>query len=315
MFLKNFRKPRKYNSYWTFGPQNIYQIDTFSIFKLLRFADYEIPKGLRGKRGPYILVVIDLYSRYVDAEFLKNETFEDIAATLTRIFERMGKPLSVQVDSQFDKPGIKQFFENQGINVYVYKPYEVIKNQVVERVNRTIKSLILKYLNMYGWPGYENIKEDVNHILRAICWYYNHRYHHGIRAIPWEVFNDLDDNKQNIYIQDYPLLPIGSIVYRKPTTERGLREGVFKQSIRVFDFDPEPFEIIEREGIHVGKYRLRSIVNPTYAPSRWYKPYELIPIDRRKLVEEALSELTIQYLRAKYGDQVVEQFIDKVLQL
>jgi hypothetical protein len=206
MFLKNFRKPRKYNSYWTFGPQNIYQIDTFSIFKLLRFADYEIPKGLRGKRGPYILVVIDLYSRYVDAEFLEKETFMDIAATLTRIFERMGKPLSVQVDSQFDKPGIRGFFENQGINVYVYKPYEVVKNQVVERVNRTIKSLILKYLNMYGWPGYDDIEEDVNHILRAICWYYNHRYHHGIRAIPWEVFNDLDDNRQDTYL--HPRLPV-----------------------------------------------------------------------------------------------------------
>jgi hypothetical protein len=101
-------------------------------------------------------------------------------------------------------------------------------------------------------------------------------------------------------------------VYRKPTTEKGLREGVFKQSIRVFDFDPEPFEIIEREGKHVGKYRLRSIVNPTYAPSRWYKPYELIPIDRRKLADFVVDELTIQYLRAKYGDQVVEQSLIKL---
>jgi hypothetical protein len=81
----------------------------------------------------------------------------------------------------------------------------------------------------------------------------------------------------------------------------------------IFDIDPEPFEIIEREGKHVGNYRIRSLVNPGYVPTRWYKPYELIVIDPQRLAREALSPLTTEYLRTKYGDQIVEQFIQRIL--
>jgi hypothetical protein len=124
----------------------------------------------------------------------------------------------------------------------------------------------------------------------------------------------MGDNRQDIYIKDYPLIPIGSFVYRKPTTEKGVREGYMKLSIRVFDYDPEPFEIIEREEVHVGKYKIRSLVDPKYVPIRWYKPYELIVIPSpQRMAQQALSPLTTEYLRAKYGDQVVEQFIQRIL--
>jgi hypothetical protein len=52
--------------------------------------------------------------------------------------------------------------------------------------------------------------------------------------------------------------PIGTIVYREPSKEH---EGTYTKNLhRVYDFDPEPFEIVNREGIHVGKYEIRSLL-------------------------------------------------------
>jgi hypothetical protein len=41
MFLKEFRKPREYNSYWTDGPGCIYQTDLFSIGGILNMLLFE----------------------------------------------------------------------------------------------------------------------------------------------------------------------------------------------------------------------------------------------------------------------------------
>jgi hypothetical protein len=62
--------------------------------------------------------------------------------------------------------------------------YEHVKNQLVERVIKTFKELMLKYIYIYGWPQEGTEEHQVNKILDAISWYYNHRYHHGIKAIP-----------------------------------------------------------------------------------------------------------------------------------
>jgi hypothetical protein len=65
MFLKNFKKPKEYNSYWTYGPGNIFQVDLFSISGILKYVGFEKIKGVKRAKGPWILICIDMYSRYV----------------------------------------------------------------------------------------------------------------------------------------------------------------------------------------------------------------------------------------------------------
>jgi hypothetical protein len=83
---------------------------------------------------------------------------------------------------------------------------------------------MLKYIYMYGWPregdaeasalAGQSEEQQVNKILDAVSWYYNHRFHHGIKAIP-----------------------IGTIVYREPSKEH---EGTYTKNLhRVYDFDLE----------------------------------------------------------------------------
>jgi hypothetical protein len=99
-------------------------------------------------------------------------------------------PLSIEVDSFFEKNQFINYMKKEGINVYFYKPYEHVKNQLVERVIKTFKELMLKYIYMYGWPRSpgkprgQSEETQVNKILDAVSWYYNHRFHHGIKAIP-----------------------------------------------------------------------------------------------------------------------------------
>jgi hypothetical protein len=103
---------------------------------------------------------------------------------MNKIFQKMGKPLSIEVDSFFEKNQFINYMKKEGINVYFYKPYEHVKNQLVERVIKTFKELMLKYIYMYGWPRGGSEEMQVNKILDAVSWYYNHRFHHRIKAIP-----------------------------------------------------------------------------------------------------------------------------------
>jgi hypothetical protein len=117
-----------------------------------------------------------------------------------------------------------------------------VKNQLVERAIKTFKELMLKYIYMYGWPRGGSEEMQVNKILDAVSSYYNHRFHHRIKAIPALVLHGDDINRQKIIKRDYKLLPIGTIVYREPSKEH---EGTYTKNLhRVYDFDPYELRVI-----------------------------------------------------------------------
>jgi len=71
MYLKQFEKPRIFNSYWTFAPGNTFQVDTFTINRFRKFLGKEVRKGVHAFRGPWILIAIDIYSRYAYATYVE----------------------------------------------------------------------------------------------------------------------------------------------------------------------------------------------------------------------------------------------------
>ncbi|MCS7317963.1 MAG: hypothetical protein NZZ41_06640 [Candidatus Dojkabacteria bacterium] len=60
-----------------------------------------------------------------------------------------------------------------------------------------------------------------------------------------------------------------------------------------------------------GKYQLKSIVTGEIE-NKWYKPYELNPIDKKFFVDWFYNPLLIEYLREKYGDEITENFLFKI---
>ncbi|MCS7317962.1 MAG: hypothetical protein NZZ41_06635 [Candidatus Dojkabacteria bacterium] len=63
-----------------------------------------------------------------------------------------------------------------------------------------------------------NLQNDVQQVLDSCSWFYNRRWHNGIKAIPFEVFHGIDINHQERKkIIHYDILKPGTIVQRKPT--------------------------------------------------------------------------------------------------
>jgi hypothetical protein len=324
MYLKEFHKPKVYNSYWTHGPGCIYQIDMFSISGLLKHIGYWVPKGVKRSKGPWVLTCIDMYSRYTEAQYVGLTTkMSNVITAFEIILEKMGKPIAIQADSEFNNKEFTNYCKKKNIKTYFWKGLEKPKNQLVERVNKTLKQLMLRYINEYGWPEvkasaaglpqHADLYYETQKVLDACTWYYNRKWHKGIKAIPYEVFNGYDINHGDVNIVKYENLHVGTIVLRKPTREKG------QIKYTIFGFDPEPFVIDKVEGeatphssksaAHQGKYQIRSLVTDTVV-SRWYKPYEL-RIVHKALGDYVFDPLVIAYLRNKYGDEVTENFLNK----
>jgi hypothetical protein len=221
---------------------------------------------------------------------------------------KMGTPITIQADDEFNTKAFIDFCNSHGINYFFWKPYENPKNQLIERANLTIKRFMLKYINKYGWPRSDDFADDAQQVFDACTWYYNRIWHSDINAIPFEVFYGYDDNRQNIVFKDYPKIPLGSIVLRKPYRK------LSNVPLTVYQVDPEPFVVVAYEGgRHVGKYQLRSLVTDELE-SRWYKPYELRVVPKEDYQILFSSPILNQYILAQYGEQIHSDFYDTLPQ-
>jgi hypothetical protein len=208
------------------------------------------------------------------------------------IIMKMGLPLMVQADDEFNTKEFRNLCIANGIQYFFWKPYENPKNQLIERAVRTIKQFMMKYVNKYGFPDSNNLKEDAQQVLDACTWYYNRIWHTGINAVPFEVFFGYDDNRQNISFKNYYRILIGTVVLRKPYRK------LSSVPLTVYQVDPEPFIVVEYDGgKHVGKYRLRSLVTDKLE-SKWYKPYELREVPRDEYDTLFNSPILTQYIVA-----------------
>jgi hypothetical protein len=148
--------------------------------------------------------------------------------------------------------------------------------------------------------------ELIETALLVNIWYYNRIWHKGINAIHFEVFFGFDDKRQNIIINDYPKIPLGSVVLRKPYRK------LSNVPLTVYQIDPEPFIVADYEGgRHVGKYQLRSLVTDELE-SRWYKPYELRFVPQNEYRTLFHSPILRQYIVTQYGDDALAQFYETI---
>jgi hypothetical protein len=98
----------------------------------------------------------------------------------------------------------------------------------------------------------------------------NNKQHRTIKAVPTQVFDGLELNKQKINHVYYDLYKKGTIVIKKPESK-----GAFAN--KLFNFDLEPYVI----GDNVGrKYRLVKLVDlidgKVVLGAKHYQPYEII---------------------------------------
>jgi hypothetical protein len=98
----------------------------------------------------------------------------------------------------------------------------------------------------------------------------NNREHRIIKAVPSQVFDELELNKQEVNNVYYPFYKVGTIVIKRSESK-----GAF--SYKLFNFDPEPYVITDTRG---KKCRLAKIIDlleksKLQPAGKYYQPYEI----------------------------------------
>jgi len=179
--FKEQRRPNKFSSIVADKIHDEYQMDIM-IYDRYAFHKYK-----------YIIVIIDIYSRYAEARAMTNRENTNIMDNIKNIIKIMGKPKIISCDNEFNTIEFKKYCLEHNIGAKFSEPLEIQKNSVVERFNKTLAGYIKKLregLKIYDW---------VKH-LDEIMTNYNNSYHRTIRNTPHNIFFKKGENKQDIII-------------------------------------------------------------------------------------------------------------------
>lgn len=153
-----------------------------------------LPKLAKDNDGyRYIMVVIDVFSKYVWVRPTKTKQEQEMKRAWDSIFDEGRIPIHLQTDrgGEFDNEYMRDYFDGKGIN-YFTTQNSSFKCSVVERVNRTIKSRMFRYFTAKNTHRYVDI-------IHKLIDGYNNSYHRSIKMTPNQaceiepsiVFNNL----------------------------------------------------------------------------------------------------------------------------
>jgi hypothetical protein len=145
----------------------------------------------------------------------------------------------------------------------------------------------------------------VDYLLEICCEINNSKKHRTIKAVPENVFNLLELNKQNIIRLPHDRYDVGTIVIKKSESK-----GAF--SNKIFNFDPELYVIGQTEG---RKYRLINLGDlvdgKQILSTKRYQPYEIRPfLSRDELLAYLTSDLIKNTLIKLYGEFKYNRMVD-----
>ena len=186
------RRPEMYQSIVSPEYGNNYQIDLM-IYDRFTFNKYK-----------YMLVVIDVYSRYLQIRPLTSRRFPVIMEKLNDICDVMGFPKNINCDNEFNTKEFQKWCKVHQITAWFSDPEDIQKNSIVERVNRTIANLLAKWRTATG--NYDWVK-----ILPKIVSNYNNTFHRTIKATPLQVKKGIKKNNQT-RLKFVPVLRRGDVV-------------------------------------------------------------------------------------------------------
>lgn len=257
---KDDKKPKEYASIIAPHPRANYQID------ILVYDRYE------SNKYKYILVVVDVHSRYAEARAMTSRENPTVVKHLTDIFESMGYPKNVNADQEFASKQIMELLQQHSITPHISETGQINKNAIVERLNRTIAGILQKWRQATK-------KREWYKVLPQIMGNYNNTFHRSIKAKPSDVFTGKDTNNQRIVPAQPMNLKIGDRV-RIKQVKTLLGKGDFVK------YSEEVYRITD-----ITKNRVKLEDTETGQPTkRSYKMYELKPA------------LEVQYLEDSEGN-------------
>ena len=109
----------------------------------------------------YLLVCIDVFSKYVWVIPLKNKTGPALVTAFKEILESGRKPQKIQTDegTEFFNKHFKDLMKSEEIQLY--NTYNETKASVVERVIRTLKTRMWRYFTAKRTRRYIDVLQDL----------------------------------------------------------------------------------------------------------------------------------------------------------
>ena len=175
-FIKKFNKRKVYSQF----RDDIWGVDLADTQSLSKKN-----KGIK-----YLLCAIDLFSKYVFVNPLKDKKGISIVNAFNKIIKQSNrKPNKLWVDqgSEFYNRVFKKWLSDN--DIVMYSTFNDGKSLVAERFIRTLKNKLYKHMTSIGKNVYYNVLDD-------IVSEYNNTEHNTIKLKPKDV---KDDNKKSIY--------------------------------------------------------------------------------------------------------------------
>jgi len=141
----------------------------------------------------YILMIIDVFSKILQAFPLKSKNAEEIKSSFVKAFhETLPTFLFTDEGTEFTNRIVKNYFTAMEVHHIVAQNKET-KAAIVERVNRTLKTRMFKYFTSSGTHRWLEV-------LPKLVTAYNHSYHRSIKMRPIDVsFNNVQKVFRNLY--------------------------------------------------------------------------------------------------------------------
>ena len=164
--VRKFRR-RKYT---VKGLNDLVQMDLADLSSLSRWNG-----GIK-----YLLIWIDCYSRYLRVVPLKNKSAGTVTEAVNSLLQAQ-VPVNIQTDkgTEFRNQQLQDVFKNHNINFYTTQDPDT-KAAFAERVIRTIKSRIYRYMTLKNTKRYIDVLQD-------LVTSYNSSKHRSIGMAPKDV--------------------------------------------------------------------------------------------------------------------------------
>ena len=174
----------------------------------------------------YLLVVIDIFSRYIWVEPIKRKKPANIIDAFEKIFRQGYIPRRLRTDAggEFTANIMKPFYKHY--NITHFKSLNEVKANYAERVIKTIKSKLGRFMTYRGTGRYIDSLQDIVHS-------YNNTYHKGIGMTPNEV---TFDNEEALWWKQY-----------RPPTKNKTKVKRFQFDIGDYVRIPHAFAVFDRE--------------------------------------------------------------------
>lgn len=208
---RQYRRPVRRNPYYTMYRRQQCQLDLIDVQHL----------GASNRGYGYILVLIDCFSRKMWLRPIVHKSGAHVVAALRSIFQEMGDlPRQIVCDRgrEFVNQDVANFLASMGMQPLVH-PNSEMKGAIVERVNKSLQSLMYKYMS-------EDETRSFEHILRDLLTSYNNRPHRSIDYLtPNEGEQEIYKNRVASALREHY-----SKAIEKPNTEPKFK---LKEKVRI----------------------------------------------------------------------------------